>query len=252
MNGEELKFDLVQPKDVIDQYIKIWNDGCIDENKDIDIFSNVKIDISDYKCIYNKKYNDYDDKEIKPCFDNLYKDRDDIEVYRKAVEKVDSIYNTMLNKKRDVTAANIFANREEIFRKIEIIKNCNENGDIRKKLVDYIACINKESGGSYIYSFATKFCSFMLEDTFPIFDSIVSTLVWKYLKEKGIKCSHDKMGDYGYYLDRYSDFINQYDLEGYTYKNIDVFLWLYGKIMTEYWEKIGVIRFSSVYYKSPK
>ena len=123
MNGEELKFDLVQPKDVIDQYIKIWNDGCNDENKDIVIFSNVKIDISDYKCIYNKKYNDYDDKEIKPCFDNLYKNRDDIEVYRKAVEKVDSIYNTMLNKKRDVTAANIFANREEIFRKIEIIKN---------------------------------------------------------------------------------------------------------------------------------
>lgn len=253
-DSNEIKFDLVKPKDVIEWYFNIWNNGCNDKDKEIQLFPSIKVDVSKFKCINNKVYNDQD-KEINKLFSEICKNPDNFNGYKDAVKKLDKTYNTMINDKYKETALNIFDTRNEIFEiKEQIIhesKQKQNNYKLKKELVDLIACINKKDGGKYAYSFATKFCSFLIKDEFPIFDSIVSTLVWTYLKNNKSDCSHDKMGDYGYYLEKYKEFIEKYSLKAYSFKQIDIFLWLYGKIMTEYWEKIGVIRFSSVYYRDP-
>ena len=246
-----IKFELVDPKTVIEKYLYIWNKGCDENNTEIEVFKNINEDISNYDCVKGKVYNNYDKDDLEPLFGKIKESKDGKDISEnligEIVKKLDGIYHTML-KNRDETKNNIFNNREKIVCLLNKIKLDDDN--TKKELVDYIACINKSNGGgNYIYSFATKFCSFLAPETFPIFDSVASTLVQNYLNIKKKKTGN--LGDYGVYLKAYEEFRNAYNLEGYTYKQVDSFLWLYGKIMSEYWKNIGVISFNSVYYKPP-
>jgi hypothetical protein len=81
------------------------------------------------------------------------------------------------------------------------------------------------------YSFATKYCSWHEPEKYPIYDSFVDQLLWEY--QKGDKFSDFKRGElWGNYLKYKSaieEFRTHYKLRDYTLKDLDKFLWLYGK-----------------------
>ena len=101
------------------------------------------------------------------------------------------------------------------------------------------------------YSFASKVFSFLKSDEYPIIDSITATLLARYLEDAGKMPDHapkSSWGKYKNYKDAYDVFREHYRLEDFTYKQIDIFLWTYGKALQSYWRKEGVLSFASVSY----
>lgn len=114
----------------------------------------------------------------------------------------------------------------------------------RKLSVPQFTGICKEATGSYTYSFATKVFSF-IDESFPIVDSIVATLLNEYEYEGKIT-PKSKWGDYSLYVKNYEAFQQVFGLEKESRKRIDKFLWTYGKILEAYWVDLGVLRFDPV------
>lgn len=117
-------------------------------------------------------------------------------------------------------------------------------------LVDYYYR-NSKKGKKTPYSFCSKVYSFVNEKENPIMDSYVSTLLWEYMStEYKKKHSKSDWGSYAEYKTAYGLFKKKYGLTDYSYKQLDVFLWTYAVAIQNYWERIGVIKFDSVAYKS--
>lgn len=100
------------------------------------------------------------------------------------------------------------------------------------ELVDEITRIEVKAGTfRNNYSFATKYCSWHVSNAYPIYDSIVERLLWKYQKEDSF--SDFKRGDtwsnYHKYKGIIEDFQRHYGLIGCSFKELDKFLWQYGK-----------------------
>ena len=112
------------------------------------------------------------------------------------------------------------------------------------------------------YSFATKVFSFvstecfndLCKDGLPIFDSFAVTLLGYYLKKAKKECSISTWGEYRNYKEAYALFKSLYKLDEYNYKQIDVFLWTYGKALQKYWKDYwaerGVLSFAAPSYIS--
>ena len=93
--------------------------------------------------------------------------------------------------------------------------------------------------------------SFIDEEKYPIMDSIVVTLLDKYLSYKEEKIHTKKeWGNYASYIKSYKVFKESYELSDCSMKEIDKFLWTYGKILEKYWEDMGVIRFESISFNA--
>lgn len=96
-------------------------------------------------------------------------------------------------------------------------------------LVYKIANSYKISRNKYCYSFATKYCNFHNE-VFPIYDSIVEAVLYQYmLKDKFSKFKKFELRDYNKFINVLVDFKNFYKLDNISYKDLDKFLWQYGK-----------------------
>lgn len=83
------------------------------------------------------------------------------------------------------------------------------------------------------YSFATKYCNWHQPDKFPIYDSIVETVLWDFNKHFGFE-NDFKKADFRHYPKfkaLVDDFRRCFGLEMYTYKQIDMALWQYGKVI---------------------
>jgi hypothetical protein len=98
-------------------------------------------------------------------------------------------------------------------------------------LVEDIANVRMESGeNKHFYSFATKYCSHHQPDKFAIFDSYVEKVL-KYFRNE------DNYGDfkdsdlkiYEKFIGALNDFKMFYELEKYSLKELDRYLWLLGK-----------------------
>lgn len=80
------------------------------------------------------------------------------------------------------------------------------------------------------YSFATKFCSHHFPDLFPIYDSVVDEMLWQLKQRDNFANFHRK--DLKVY-EKFVGVINQlqdyYNLTDYSYKDIDVMLWVTGR-----------------------
>lgn len=100
------------------------------------------------------------------------------------------------------------------------------------ELVNEIAVTPIKPGKTMrFYSFATKYCSWHVPDAYPIFDSVVSKLINEYQRM-------DRFANYvwQYELNEYHTFKHtletfreSYGLTGFSFKELDKFLWLYGK-----------------------
>jgi hypothetical protein len=83
--------------------------------------------------------------------------------------------------------------------------------------------------GKKYYSFATKFCSWHNPTAYPIYDGNVDVCLWSYKKQYQFATFHRQ--DLGYYeklVGIVDEFRHRFDLNGFTYREIDKFLWRSG------------------------
>jgi hypothetical protein len=82
------------------------------------------------------------------------------------------------------------------------------------------------------YSFATKYCSWHNEPEFPIYDSFVDKVLMSYKRQDQFsKFTQKDLKNFKRFRDIIIDFRNYYNLKNYSLKEIDRFLWVYGKRM---------------------
>jgi hypothetical protein len=96
-------------------------------------------------------------------------------------------------------------------------------------LVDEIAH-TEITGENHRYVFATKYCHWHRHDAYPIYDDVVSDLLWKYQKANGFATF--KQGaldseDYPLYKGIIDEFRCFYGLGEVSYRQLDKFLWRY-------------------------
>ena len=185
-----------------------------------------EIDISDYI----PQFSDYSTKD---ALINIHKNVLDF------LEQINSTYSTRVN---DVFKIN------QKLREIGILdKNTFKSfvSEGRLSLPEFVN-LCKQATGKYTYSYATKVFSFIDPSRFPIIDSFVVTMLSEYDYEGDGKTLRTKWGDYSAFKANYDCFMRAFGLENYTYKQIDRFLWTYGKILSDYWSNMGVLSFESV------
>ena len=80
------------------------------------------------------------------------------------------------------------------------------------------------------YSFSTKYCSWHNKDAYPIYDSFVHKILMAYQKSDHFsEFGESDLKDYRRFKEIITDFVNHYSLTDYDLKEIDKFLWVYGK-----------------------
>lgn len=181
------------------------------------------------------------DKEITDAIEKAKTNNE----FGEVVTRINGIYHTRTSR---AVVDTLNSNWDKIDKSISSIKTEKDVLKSRKKRNDVIDIIADGNGNPNRYSFATKFCSFIEDSLFPIFDSVSSTLLYSYLKDSGYDIDRDNLGLYRYYLEAYDAFINEFHLQGKTYKEIDKFLWLYGTAISKCTQSTCLISFSSPSY----
>ena len=176
------------------------------------------------------------------------------------LKKINAIYHTRLSIDEDNGW------NAKIIMIEEKMKDETVNEEILMSLFNDFVTFCKIKTHKKAYSYATKVFSFLdnnNKDRFPIMDSYVSTLLAEYLVidelknmdyKKYISYLKDirkKWSDYKNYINSYKDFLNKFNLSAdYSFKKIDIFLWLYADAIKNYYKKnLGIILFDSVKYK---
>ena len=97
-------------------------------------------------------------------------------------------------------------------------------------LVDEIKEITIGGKKRNLYSFATKYCSHHNPLAFPIYDSYVDKVL-KYFRDRDhfYEFRSSDLKNYGQFICMLISFREYYGLKDYSLKDIDKFLWLFGK-----------------------
>jgi hypothetical protein len=89
---------------------------------------------------------------------------------------------------------------------------------------------SKGNGNRNFYSFATKYCSWHNKDSYPIYDSYVHKVLVAYRnRDKFSNFNSIDLRDYEKFKKIMVDFKTTYLLTNHNLKEIDKFLWLYGR-----------------------
>ena len=97
-------------------------------------------------------------------------------------------------------------------------------------LVDDMKNIVINNKNMKLYSFATKYCSHHNPDAFPIYDSFVDKVL-RYFRDIDdfSKFKNKDLKNYKTFKSILRDFQNFYSLQKYSFKELDKFLWQFGK-----------------------
>jgi len=80
------------------------------------------------------------------------------------------------------------------------------------------------------YSFATKYCNWHNRKDYAIYDSFVDKLLWAYKNSDGFDTfKRTDLKDFNKFKQIIENFISFYNLTSHNLKEIDKFLWMYGK-----------------------
>lgn len=135
---------------------------------------------------------------------------------------LNSLYNT-----------NIFA----IVKMAKHILNKNIDAKLREgspELVDEIAHIEINGKIRNNYSFASKYCHWHQPEMYPIYDSYIDNLLWHYQKQdKFLLFKQVELRQYPRYKKIIEIFKIHYGLSQFRSKELDKFLWGYGKELVE-------------------
>ncbi len=192
---------------------------------------------------------------LKSVFERIKANRNNVSFISKrdiqeAVYLLDAIYHTRLEHHIQI-ANRIFEGMQKEKLLNDILSVKDPSSDIASKCVDYITRAGKivDDGYNYAYSFATKFCSWLNSGGFIIMDGIAVGLLSYYIDKKleanyqdeliptrGKKLIRSSLGDYKKYTELYKLFMKWYDLDEYSYKEVDVFVWTYGRTLINYYK----------------
>lgn len=93
-----------------------------------------------------------------------------------------------------------------------------------------IASKKSENGKEIsFYSFATKYCSWSNNSQYPIFDSFIEKVLMNYKNQKLLDFKNDDLKNYPKFKNIIDSFKDTFDLKEFSYKEIDKFLWKFGK-----------------------
>lgn len=91
---------------------------------------------------------------------------------------------------------------------------------------------NKNGTELNFYSFSTKYCNWHNQESYAIFDSFVEKILLAYRKQDSFSVFRNSdLKDFSSFKRVIQDFINSYNLTDFNLKEIDKFLWIYGKEM---------------------
>ena len=126
-------------------------------------------------------------------------------------------------------ATNIYAINDVAKRICELrIDSKLEQGSL--DLVDELAIVNVRGKTRRNYSFASKYCSWHAPKIYPIYDSFVDQLLLAYQKQdKFTVFKREELRQYAHYREVLDKFREHYELMQFGYKDLDKFLWLYGR-----------------------
>jgi hypothetical protein len=80
------------------------------------------------------------------------------------------------------------------------------------------------------YSFATKYCSWHHPDKYPMYDGLVEKQLWRYQCQfEFANFRRADLQEYQKYKDIVSAFRTHFQLEEFTFKQVDKFLWFRSK-----------------------
>lgn len=87
----------------------------------------------------------------------------------------------------------------------------------------------------HFYSFASKYCSHHRPESYPIYDSYVDQVLSYFRnRDKFYKFKNGDLKEYSAFKRVLAEFQKFYDLQQFSLKEIDWYLWLFGK---EYFPK---------------
>ncbi len=108
------------------------------------------------------------------------------------------------------------------------IDNRLQAGDL--SLVQAIQKVTIKDVERNFYSFATKYCSHHNPSAFPIYDSYVDEVLYRFMKQDCFADFHrGDLKDYQKFYNILLDFRSFYGLEKYNLKEIDKYLWQLGR-----------------------
>ena len=163
----------------------------------------------------------YSDALLKKLFQETYpKNISVYEIFIKATA-LNSVYSTHIDSFYSVAQTILSLNIDERLR----------DGD--ETLVDDMLSSLRETMGKEPFSFVTKYCSFHNPDDFPIYDSYVDEVLWYFnglekfsrYYRSDLKVKHN----YSKYKSILMDFRCCFGLEKYSTKELDQYLWQFGK-----------------------
>ena len=103
-----------------------------------------------------------------------------------------------------------------------------DRGDL--SLVNKISPVKVGSKTRNFYSFATKYCSHHRPDIYPIYDRYVDKMLVHFKKrDEFAKFTARDLKDYPTFVALVDAFKTYYNLDAFTRKEIDAYLWLTGK-----------------------
>lgn len=101
-------------------------------------------------------------------------------------------------------------------------------GDI--DVVDKISYLTIGGRTRHNYSFATKYCAWHQPEHYPIFDNFVRLMFIAYKdKDKFATFEGEGLRRYSEFKRVFCEFKNYYQLKEFSYRELDLFLWGYGK-----------------------
>ncbi len=158
------------------------------------------------------------EKSLSLLFNKLCPNNTEIESVLLKVSALNDFYST-----------NIF----DTFTVAKHIQNCHidtalNRGDI--SLVNKIAPVKIKGKVRNFYSFASKYCSHHQPEIYPIYDSYVEKMLTHFKKrDKYDSFRLIDLKEYTRFLEVIQNFKNFYELESFTLRQIDIYLWLVGK-----------------------
>lgn len=178
------------------------------------------------KLFQNDKHYSNEDKIQRLITRNIY-DKDKYETILLTIVVINQLYSTNIYK--------IYQIADHIYKNREVIHSLISNGDskaIKEIAIGHGLKSSKRQSDEDInfYSFASKYCNYLNANEFPIYDSYIENMLCIYNKRDSFgNFKREDLRQYSVFKNAIKSFIEHYKLEVFKLRDIDKFLWLYGK-----------------------
>ncbi len=176
-------------------------------------------EVERYIVIWNKdEWSFHSENGLKRLFEKVYPSNDNLEGVIIKCAALNYIYYTNI--------FDVYSMAKHIF-KLNIDERLNRE-DLT--LVNDIAHAKIGGESLFFYSFATKYCSHHRPETYPIYDRYVhNVLCCLQKRDKFSNFKDQDLRNYDIFVKAIQDFQKKYNLQHYSFKQLDQYLWRLGK-----------------------